>query len=185
MSEVRPRLCLLTGVPGSGKSAIAGVLRPRLPPGWMIIRGDDFIGPTQACYPGRPWPEIRPFLGYFAGWSAGWYLAMGREVLLEGHFRDAEEVDRLTRGVRDLCPSCAPPTTVILRGDSRVFAKRLAENPRREPQWSGPGREENFFAWISSSAIASSVSGQIVDVGDSTETEVARRVADAFGISWS
>lgn len=93
--EPPPRLCLLIGIPGVGKSGVASLLQPRLPPRWTLLRGDDFIGIIQAIYPGRPWEEVRRFSPFFVGWSAGWFLAGGRGVLLEGHFRDAEELDRL------------------------------------------------------------------------------------------
>ena len=182
MYDSDPRLCVLTGIPGSGKSSVAEILRPRLPPGWTVLRSDDFIGPTQACYPGKPWQEIRRLLPFFAGWSAGWYLAMKRGVLMEGHFRDRVEIGRLEHGVSELVRYAAPPSIVRLDGDPATIARRLASNPQREPEWHGPDREQNFLSWLKLSSIDPEIGGRIVDVRDAPEEEVARRVALAFNL---
>ena len=177
-----PRLCILTGIPGSGKSSVAEILRPRLPPGWTVLRSDDFIGPTQACYPGKPWQEIRRLLPFFAGWSAGWYLAMKRGVLMEGHFRDRVEIGRLERGVSALIRHPPPSSIVRLEGDPVAIAGRLASNPQREPEWHGPDRELNFLSWLKLSSLDPDIGGQVVDTRDVPAEDVARRVALAFNL---
>ena len=182
MHSIEPRLCVLTGIPGSGKTTIAQILRPKLPPRWTLVRGDDFIGVTQACYPGKPWEQIRRLHAYFAGWSAGWYLWEGRGVLLEGHFRDGEEIDRLRRGMRDMSPRSPDPTIVVLDGDLAEIARRLARNPDREREWKEPEREGNFRKWLEISALESSVGGRLIDTRGLTEEEVARKVVEAFGL---
>ncbi len=185
MADTSPRLCVLTGIPGSGKTTVALKLQPRLPPGWTLLRGDDFIGVTQACYPGKPWQEVRRFLPYFAGWAAGWYLAMERGVLLEGHFRDREELDRLVRGVRDIFRASPRPMVVGLEGDPAEIARRLTENEQREPKMQGPDREKNFAAWLEISKIEPSICDRVIDARGHSEEEVARRVADVFELSWN
>ena len=64
---------------------------------------------------------------------------MRRGVLIEGHFRDTEEIKRIVRGVSDLGRSCGPAEIVRLEGDAAKFARRLAASPLRVPGAEGPG----------------------------------------------
>lgn len=181
-SDPTPRLCVITGVPGIGKTAVTDWLRHRLPGGWTILRGDDFIGVTRACYPGRDWEHVRGLHAYFAGWSAGGYLAMGRGVLLEGVFLDAEEIDRLDRATRQMHPTARAPTVVRLAGDLDEITRRLAENEDREPQWTGPDREARIRAWIDSFADELRDRATVVDTRGKSVEEVARQAASALGL---
>lgn len=45
------RLCVVTGVPGSGKTKVANLLAPLLPEKWVVLHADDFIGPTFSRFP--------------------------------------------------------------------------------------------------------------------------------------
>jgi hypothetical protein len=137
---------------------------------------------TQACYPGKAWEHIRRLHAYFAGWSAGWYLFEGRGVLLEGHFRDGEEIDRLTRGMRDMSRNSPNPTIVVLDGDISEFARRLAANPDREREWKGSERETNFRKWLEISALEPSLGDYKIDTRGLNEDEVARKVVVAFDL---
>ena len=101
----------------------------RAEPRLRVLRGDDSIGIAQTCYPGKHWEKLRRFHTYFAGWSAGWYLAEGRGMMPEGHFRDSEEIDRIPQALEDTCPRCDSPEVVRLEGDTGEFARRMATHP--------------------------------------------------------
>lgn len=176
-ADSTPRFCVVTGVPGVGKSSVANWLRHRLPAGWTVTRKDDFVGVTQAIYPGRPWPEVRRFAAIFAGWSAGWYLAMGRGVLLEGVVQDSEELDRLGSGARDLAPSTPYPSVVTLEGDLEEIALRIASNPYRDPQWSGPDRLERIRAMLEAYDVDLEGRGPTLDTRAKSIEEVSKEVA--------
>jgi adenylate kinase len=176
------RLLVITGLPGTGKTSVSEIIRPRLDPGWTVLHGDDFIGITMACYPGKQWEEIRGFLPYFAGWSAGNDLSDGRSVLLEAHLRDREEIARLNRGVRDLFGRDQPPEVVVLEGDQREIAGRLAGDTFREPDWQGRDRVSKFLAWLRISALDPLLPGTRIEVRGLTEDALARKVAAVFGI---
>jgi len=183
--DPQARLCVLIGIPGVGKSSVAHLLRPHLPPRWTVFHGDDFIGVTPAIYPGKPWEEVRRYSPLFVGWSTGWYLAGGRGVLLEGHLRDLDELDRLMRGVKDFYPGCPPPTVVQLVADPEKIAARLAENPARALDWQGPTRESDILAWLNRNPIDPGIQSTKVRVEGLGEDAVARTVAQVFGLEWA
>ncbi|MFZ1022673.1 MAG: hypothetical protein WAN87_00875 [Thermoplasmata archaeon] len=167
------RLLVITGLPGTGKTAVAEILRPQLGPGWTILHGDDFIGVTIACYPRKPWEEIRGLLPYFVGWAVGNELSDGWSVLVEAHFRDPEEIQRFNRGVRDLFGRTLSPEIVVLEADTLAIANRLSSDSNREPSWIGSDREMKFLDWLRASRPDPSLPGTRIDVHGLSRDELA------------
>lgn len=174
------QLHILTGVPGSGKSSAASEIASSFKPDWTLLRADDFIGPTFHAYKPRPWGEIRAYHHRWAGNSAGWHMTQGRNVLVEGHVKDSNELGLLEQGVRDLFGGDVQRKVVFLDGDTEEIVARLTANPYREPEWSGPDRADRFRYWITQWAVERGIADRVVDSRGLSPREVAQAIAKAF-----
>jgi adenylate kinase family enzyme len=176
------KLCVLTGVPGSGKSTAANLISRDFPGNWAIVHADDFIGPTFELFRPKEWSQIRKYHTIYTGWSAGWHLSQGRNVLVEGHLKDREEIRNLLRSVKDRTDEPVETRITWLDGDVEEIVRRLTENPFREPQWNRPDRAEKFRFWITEWKIDPSIADSVVDGRGKSSEVVSREIAAAFDI---
>jgi hypothetical protein len=179
---LRLKLCVLTGLPGSGKSSTARRIADRFDSTWTLLHADDFIGPTLQIHRPRPWPEVRRFRPRVTGWSAGWHLGRRRNVLVEGHFQDRRELDELWRGVRERYRGRAERRVVWIDDELERLVRRLVANPLREPAWRGRDRSERFRRQIRRWAIVPGIADARVERGDKSHDQLAEEVAGILGI---
>jgi chloramphenicol 3-O-phosphotransferase len=149
------KLRILTGVPASGKSSIAAKFTNRIRGDWQIVHWDDSIGPLRVCYgpakipgPYPPFDTIRGFHPFFAGWSAGWYLADGWNVFLEGHILDGEERARLQRAVKDVYSGTLDLRVAYIEVDLEEAIRRRVASRYWHPELKPPAREPTIRNWI-------------------------------------
>ena len=176
------KLCVLTGVPGSGKSSAAALIAHDIPGNWSVVHADDFIGPTFEWFRPKPWVEIRQYHTIFAGWSAGWHLSQGRNVLVEGHVKDGKELRHLVQSTKVRYDGPIDRKVIWLDGDTEEIVARLTANPFREPSWTGPDRPAKFRFWITEWAVDPTLADVVVDSRGKSPTKVALEVAGEFGI---
>jgi hypothetical protein len=80
-----------------------------------------------ATFKGAPWhPTLRRLHYYPVGWSVGWHLQSGRNVLLEGHVRDRGDLGPIRRGIKELHRDRLDEQVILLDDDSEAIAMRLA-----------------------------------------------------------
>jgi len=176
------KLCVLTGVPGSGKSSAANLIGQSLTGDWSVVHADDFIGPTFEWFRPKPWGEIRQYHTIFAGWSAGWHLSQGRNVLVEGHIKDRKELRHLIRSAAERYDGPTDRRLIWLDGDVEEIVDRLTTNPFREPDWIGPDRPSKFRYWITEWAVEPAIADVVVDGRGRTSSSIAAEIAAHFGI---
>jgi len=180
---------VLTGLPGSGKSGVAHILAPRLRGDWEILHWDDTIGPTQLVYQDEgkvdgqlEWERLRPYHPLVAGWSAGWHLFDGRNVLLEGHVLNGSERSRLLNAVQALYRGPLDTRFALLDVPVERAIKNRIGDTYWHPEWVGEERRRNVDGWIRSHApTPDSYDSKIDGVADDF-FEVVRRVIVYFGL---
>ena len=177
-----PRLCILTGVPGCGKSTVANLLTRRLPLGWTTVHTDDFIGPTLELFRPEPWSRIRQYRPILAGWGVGWHLSQGRSVLVEGHLKDRKPVRQFLGAVSDRFPGRVERKVVWLDGDVEEIVKRVTVDPYRETDLRGADRESQVRAWITQWDPAPSIADISIDGKGKSIVEIEAEVASFLGL---
>ena len=115
-----PRILIVMGVSGSGKSTVAGVLSNRL--GWPLAEGDDFHSPENVAkmHAGTPLTDADrlPWLNSIAGWI---------ETRLKAGQSGIVTCSALKRSYRDLLTGGRPQVQfVYLKGSPEVMARHLA-----------------------------------------------------------
>jgi carbohydrate kinase (thermoresistant glucokinase family) len=115
-----PRILVVMGVSGSGKSTVAGALAERL--GWALAEGDDFHSPENVAkmHAGTPLTDADrlPWLTSIAGWI---------ETRLKAGQSGIVTCSALKHAYRDLLTGGrAEVTFVYLKGSPEVMAKHLA-----------------------------------------------------------
>lgn len=112
-------LILITGSMGMGKSTVTLELSKSIGPNWTILRADDFIGPTMVVFKdkGTNWTrDLRQFRPYLLGWSAGYFLSNGQNVLAEGCIKNQLELDNLKAGATQFTQDFKTKV-ILLEGD--------------------------------------------------------------------
>ncbi len=185
-----PKLCLLIGIPGTGKTTICNQLAQRLDGSWVTLHADDFIGPTFARFPGHFWADIRHLHGEPLGESAGWYMSEGggsRSVLAEGHIKDRRELDLMIGGVRRVFGESLTTRVVCLDGDIESIVRNLLASPHRKHQfpeleYPGAKRADAFRSWITGWAIDPEIVGAHVNTDGKSKEKIADEAAAALGL---
>jgi hypothetical protein len=182
------KLRILTGVPASGKSYVASELAKVIRGDWQIVHWDDSIGPLRVCYgpirlpgPFPPFDSIRTLHPYFAGWSAGWYLADGWNVFLEGHILDGEERRRLLRGVRDAFDGPLAVRTAYLNVDLETAIQNRCKSRYWHPELVAPEREPTIRAWITTHVPSADAYDTRID-GNRPVADVLNELVTTLGI---
>jgi carbohydrate kinase (thermoresistant glucokinase family) len=116
----RPRILIVMGVSGSGKSTVAGALAERL--GWALAEGDDFHPPGNIAkmHAGTPLTDADrfPWLKSIVGWI---------DTRLKAGQSGIVTCSALKRAYRDLLSKGRPEILfVYLKGSPAVMAKHLA-----------------------------------------------------------
>jgi hypothetical protein len=185
-----PKLRVLTGVPGSGKTSVSSLLGSELDGSWVVLHADDFIGPTFAAWPGEQWPAIRHHHTTPLGQSAGWYMAPlgggSKNVLAEGHIKDKQELDGLIAGVRQLYAGLFSVAVARLEGRTENIVTNLTNSPHRRHQFGdlkGRERADAFRSWITTWPVEPEVGGTLISIDGKKQREVSLEVAGAFGLA--
>jgi gluconokinase len=115
-----PRILVVMGVSGSGKSTVAGALAERL--GWALAEGDDFHAPENVAkmQSGTPLTDADrlPWLKTIAGWI---------ETRLKAGQSGIVTCSALKHVYRDLLAGGHPEVEfVYLKGSPAVMAQHLA-----------------------------------------------------------
>jgi len=172
MTTKRPRLVLVTGVPGCGKTGATKAIDKRLGEGWTVVHGDDLIGPTFRIYKGD-WPKVRADHPRTIGWSAGWHLAYPRNVVAEGCFRTKQEIVTFLGGARDFTTIDEPVEVILLDVDLDETAKRLASDPNREPTLTGANRLTGMRNWVGHMVVDRTIVTNAIDCRGKKQSEIA------------
>ena len=117
---IAPRILVIMGVSGSGKSTVAGALAKRL--GWPLAEGDDFHSPENVAkmHAGTPLTDAdrMPWLKTIAGWI---------ETRLKAGQSGIITCSALKHSYRDLLMGGHPEVRfVYLKGSPAVMAEHLA-----------------------------------------------------------
>lgn len=171
MEPKRPRLVLVTGVPGCGKTGATKAIEKSLGEGWVVVHGDDLIGPTFRIYKGD-WAKVRPYHPRTIGWSVGWHLAYPRNVVVEGCFRTQQEVETFLGGVREFSTNQGRIEVILLDVDLDETAKRLANDPNREPALSGADRLQGLRNWVRSMVVDRTIVTNVIDCRGKKRSEI-------------
>ena len=92
----KPRLIVVVGPPGAGKTALSTALVGQLGAGWSVKHHDDWIHEPDPDLEGVPWYKARPKYAKRAGSLAADLLeAGGSGFVFDGVLADQGEVDRL------------------------------------------------------------------------------------------
>jgi gluconokinase len=120
----RPRVIVVMGVSGSGKTTVGAMLAGRL--GWEFVDGDDFHPPANVAkmHAGHPLTDEDrwPWLDSVARWIDAVRGTDGHGVVACSALRRAYR-DRLAAGRPDV-------QIVLLQGDPALIAKRQAARPQ-------------------------------------------------------
>lgn len=171
----RPRLVLVTGVPGCGKTGATARVGSLLGCEWTVVHGDDLIGPSIAIG-GDGWSTARPIHPRTIGWSAGWHLSYPRNVLAEGCFRTKQEVSVFLEGVGRLSMDFEPAEVILLDVDLDRTAQRLAEDPLREPTLKGADRLPSMRNWVRAMVVNREIAADVIDCRGKTLDQIAEEL---------
>jgi carbohydrate kinase (thermoresistant glucokinase family) len=115
-----PRILIVMGVSGSGKSTVAGALSDRL--GWSLAEGDDFHSPENVAkmHAGTPLTDADrlPWLKSIAAWIETRFQSGQSGIITCSALKHAYR-DLLTRGHPEVL-------FVYLKGSPAVMAEHLA-----------------------------------------------------------
>lgn len=155
------RLSLLCGLPGAGKSTLAGRLREAS--GAVRFDCDDFM----ASWGVDLWDEpFRASLEEHVGALAGLLLERGVSVILESGFWTRAERDALRLAARS---RGAAVDLYVFATDVEEFALRVRLRHEREPERNVDISREDLVAWAALFAVPDaperSLYDQVIDVG--------------------
>lgn len=192
------RLVILTGLPGSGKTRVANILRAGLGDDWEVVHADDFIGPTYARFRDPvtgarpPWESVRAYHPRLLGESAAFHMLDHRKnVLVEGHIRNRGELANLKEGLAAVLHGDREYTVevFIVEQDRSWIVERMAANKHRFPEWfpplvSLPERKRRLREWVFGPATLDTVgmNATVVPARGANFDRVAVGVAKAAGL---
>lgn len=164
-----PRVLLVMGVSGSGKSTVAAALAAHL--GWTFADGDDFHAPEHIAkmHAGIPLTDAdrAPWLARIGAWIAG-RLESGEPAVVV--------CSALRRRYRDQLTGGNPAVRIVyLEGSRALIAERLAE---RAGHFMPPGLLDSQFATLEPPG--PDENPVVVGIAESPE-RIAERVAAALG----
>jgi predicted kinase len=131
-----PRVLVVVGPPGSGKSVLSEALVRELGDGWVVKHHDDWIHRPDPDLEGVAWYKARPKYAKRAGALVADHLEGGGVgFVFDGVLADQSEVDRLV-GASAVDPKSGGVLVVSLRCRAEVAYERIkARDPdfvRRE-----------------------------------------------------
>ena len=171
-------ICVLTGLPGTGKSTTSDILKSKLGKNWEILHADDFNQQTFSKY-GRDkkkWSEIRQYRPILIGSEARSCLSQGKNVSIEGNLKDETEINNLSDSIRETFQNDFNLKIILLRGDFETIVKRCVLCRKEEPQYGGSNKEDNSRRYLNNVSIQEDIADVTVDVDGLDKEEIADEV---------
>lgn len=171
-------LCVLTGLPGTGKSTTSDILKCKLEKNWKILHADDFNLETVSKYRrgNEKWSEIRQHRPTLIGKEAGSCLSQGKNVLIEGNLKDETEIKNLSDSIREAFQNDFNLKIILLRGNFEMIVKRCVLCRKEEPQYGGSNKEDNCRRYLNDVSIQVGIANVIIDVDGLYKEEIADEV---------
>ena len=171
-------LCVLTGLPGTGKSTTSDILKSKLGKNWEILHADDFNKETFSKYRRgkEKWSEIRQYRPILIARKAGSCLSQGKNVLIEGNLKDETEIKNLFDSIREDFQNNFNLKIILLRGNFEMIVQRCVLYREGEPQYGGSNKEDNCRRYLNDVSIQVGIANVTVDVDGLDKEEIADEV---------
>ena len=168
-------LCVLTGLPGTGKSTTSDILKCKLGKNWEILHADNFNNETFSKYGkgNEKWADIRQHRPTLIGRKAGSYLSQGKNVLIEGNLKDETEIKNLSDSIREAFQNDFNLKIILLSGNFEMIVNRCVLFRKETPQYGGSNKEDNCRRYLNDVSIQVGIANVTVDVDGLDKEEIA------------